>query len=128
MIGRKKLEESVSRLGMMDMINIVSLNEFVSFDGLNGYEGRVKHTLKMVMNKRDYLMFKFLCNEMFIDTFLKRYSDRIKVKMIPLSSNAYDHYIEIDERPFFLVGNDEQFLSQFKKELRDKKLDDLLED
>lgn len=128
MISRKKLEASVKRLGMMDMINIVSLNEFVSFDGLNSYEGRVKHVLKMVMTKREYLMFKLLCNEMFIDTFLKRYSDRIKVKMIPLSSNAYDHYMEIDERPFFLIGSDEQFLSQFKKELRDNKIDDLLEE
>jgi hypothetical protein len=112
----------------MDLINIVSVTEFVSFDGMNAYDGRVKYILKLVFSKREYLMFKFLCNEMFIDTFLKRYGDRIVVRMIPLSSNAYDHYIEIDERPFFLVGNDEQFKSQFKKEIRDNKIDDLLDE
>lgn len=112
---------------MINLINIESLDDFVSLGGINSYDGRVKYVLKFVFNQREYLMFNFLCNELFIDTFIKRYNDRIIVKMVPLSSNPYQHYIEIDGRPFFLVGNDEQFNIQFKGELRDRRINNILD-
>ena len=128
MISRKKLEKTVSNLNMHNFINVKSLEEFISFDSLNSYDGRVKQVLKLYMNKREYLMFKFLCNELFKETFIKRYSDRIEVCIIPLSSSSEQHYIKIDGRKFYLVGNDEQFSSQFKEPIRQEKIDDLLEE
>lgn len=127
MIRRKKLEATADRLQMSNLINIESLNDFVSLDGLNGYEGRVKFILKLVLSKREYLIFKFLCNEVFVNTFIKRYGGRIRVEMIPIVSNPSSHIIEIDGRTFYLVGSDIEFHNQFKELIRESKIRSLFE-
>ncbi len=126
MVSRTHLEKSV--MDNPSFINIESLDEFVSFDGINAYDGRVKIILKHILNIREYLMFKFFCNELFIDRFKRKFEDRIKVTMMPISSNPRDHCIEIDGQEYYLVGNDEQFESQFKAILRENKISDLLDE
>ncbi|CAG7580218.1 MAG: hypothetical protein SLAVMIC_00306 [uncultured marine phage] len=93
----------------------------------SGSYKRIDFILGLRLTKEDYKEFKSLISMFNYDDLYKNFDHRIEFKIYPFSSKASEHIVKIDGETYYLVGNEEQFMSQFTFEIREKRLRDLLD-
>lgn len=83
---------------------------------LSKYNGRIIFVLRRVLGKKEVNNLALLEALGKHDEIQEKYGTGISLNINEFSSNSKDHVIEVNDKKYYLVGSNDQFLKQFKDE------------